>query len=206
MADDDDAKGAQKLAMQGRDDYWHCLAREYSRDSNQGMSEQDFGRSVAGACPSERQYYRVALLDYLTSQYPTIEFRRPSRDREQGGGGGAEGYRDRLRQAPAAAEVGRRRIASTVAVRQPFRPCAHPWYHWPHLEQGRGGMSSELVGGIFGAIVAAVVLAVAVVFGPIGQYGKPPSRPRSSRPAAMAPAAPAAPAPRGPVIREVPNQ
>lgn len=72
-ADDDDAKGAQKLAMQGRDDYWHCLAREYSRDSNQGMSEQDFGRSVAGACPSERQYYRVALLDYLTSQYPNIE-------------------------------------------------------------------------------------------------------------------------------------
>ena len=73
MADDDDAKGAQKLAMQGRDDYWHCLAREYSRDSNQGLSERDFGRSVAGACPSERQYYRVALLDYLTSQYPTIE-------------------------------------------------------------------------------------------------------------------------------------
>lgn len=72
-ADDDDAKGAHKLAIQGRDDYWHCLAREYSRDSNQGMSEQDFGRSVAGACPSERQYYRVALLDYLTSQYPNIE-------------------------------------------------------------------------------------------------------------------------------------
>lgn len=69
----DDAKSAQKLAMQSRDDYWHCLAREYSRDSNQGMSEQDFGRSVAGACPSERQYYRVALLDYLTSQYPNIE-------------------------------------------------------------------------------------------------------------------------------------
>lgn len=72
-ADDDDAKGAQKLATQGRDDYWHCLAREYSRDSNQGLSEQDFGRSVAGACPSERQYYRVALLDYLTTQYPNID-------------------------------------------------------------------------------------------------------------------------------------
>lgn len=72
IADDDDAKGAQKLAVQGRDDYWHCLAREYSRDSNQGLSEQDFGRSVAGACPSERQYYRVALLGYLTEQYPGI--------------------------------------------------------------------------------------------------------------------------------------
>lgn len=73
MADDDDAKGAQKLAKQGRDDYWHCLAREYSRDSNQGMTEQDFGRSVAGACRSERQYYRVALLDYLSTQYPNID-------------------------------------------------------------------------------------------------------------------------------------
>jgi hypothetical protein len=37
------------------------------------MSQQDFGRSVAGACPSERQYYRVALLDYLTTQYPDID-------------------------------------------------------------------------------------------------------------------------------------
>ncbi|MGY3035027.1 hypothetical protein ACVIIV_004197 [Bradyrhizobium sp. USDA 4354] len=73
LADDDDAKSAQKLAQQGRDDYWHCLAREYSRDSNRGLSEQDFGRSVAGACPSERQYYRVALLDYLTTQYPNID-------------------------------------------------------------------------------------------------------------------------------------
>ncbi|TFV77901.1 hypothetical protein E4K64_08685 [Bradyrhizobium frederickii] len=73
MADDDGAKGAQKLAQQGRDDYWHCLAREYSRDSNQGMTEQDFSRSVAGACRSERQYYRVALLDYLTTQYPEID-------------------------------------------------------------------------------------------------------------------------------------
>ena len=48
MADDDDAN-AQQQAMRGGDDYWHCLAREYSRDTNQGMSQQDFGRSVAGA-------------------------------------------------------------------------------------------------------------------------------------------------------------
>jgi hypothetical protein len=85
IADDDDAKDAardttqnaaqdaQKLAMRSRDDYWRCLAREYSRDANQGLSEQDFTRSVAGACPSERQYYRVALLDYLTTQYPNID-------------------------------------------------------------------------------------------------------------------------------------
>ena len=57
-----------------------------------------------------------------------------------------------------------------------------------------------------GAIVAAIVLAVAVVFGPIGQYGKAP-KPAIVDPAgAAAPAAPAAPVPRGPVIKEVPNQ
>jgi hypothetical protein len=28
---------------------------------------------VAGACPSERQNYRVTLLDYLTMQYPNID-------------------------------------------------------------------------------------------------------------------------------------
>lgn len=73
MADDDDAKDGRKLAQQGRDDYWHCLAREYGREGNKGLSAQEFGRAVAGACPSERQHYRVALLDYLTSQYPTID-------------------------------------------------------------------------------------------------------------------------------------
>jgi len=67
-------------------------------------------------------------------------------------------------------------------------------------------MSSESVGGVLGAIVAAIVLAVAVVFGPIGQYGKPP-KPAKVEPApAAAPPAPAAPPPRGPIIREVPNQ
>lgn len=67
-------------------------------------------------------------------------------------------------------------------------------------------MASESVGGILGAIVAAIVLAVAVMFGPIGQYGKPP-KPANVEPApAAAPPAPAAPAPRGPIIREVPNQ
>ncbi|WFU43984.1 hypothetical protein QA640_16940 [Bradyrhizobium sp. CB82] len=67
-------------------------------------------------------------------------------------------------------------------------------------------MTSESVGGIFGAIVAAIVLAVAVVFGPIGQYGKPPKPKAAAQPAPAATPAPAAAAPRGPVIREVPNQ
>lgn len=69
----DEIEDAHRLAIQGRDDYWHCLAREYSRDSNQGRSEQEFGQTVAGACPSERQNYRVTLLDYLSMQYPNID-------------------------------------------------------------------------------------------------------------------------------------
>jgi hypothetical protein len=97
--------------------------------------------------------------------------------------------------------------SSLFATRsRPFRPRIHPWYDWPHQEQGRARMSSESVGGIFGAIVAAVVLAVAVVFGPIGQFGKPPKPVKAEQAPAAAPAVPAAPAPRGPVIREVPNQ
>ena len=68
-------------------------------------------------------------------------------------------------------------------------------------------MAPESVGGILGAIVAAVVLAAAVVFGPIGQYGKPPRPAKAEQPAAATAApAPVAPAPKGPVIREVPNQ
>jgi len=63
-------------------------------------------------------------------------------------------------------------------------------------------MTSESVANILGWIVAAAVLGMAVLYGPLGQLGKPP------RPAAVgrtAPAVPGAPAPRGPVIRDVPN-
>ena len=64
-------------------------------------------------------------------------------------------------------------------------------------------MTSESVAGILGWIVAVAVLAMAVVYGPLGQFGKPSKPAVATQPA---PTAPAAPAPRGPVIREVPNQ
>jgi hypothetical protein len=63
-------------------------------------------------------------------------------------------------------------------------------------------MSSESVAGILGAIIASVVLVVAIAYGPIGQFGKPPAKPASVQPAT---AQPAPAAPRGPVIRDVPN-
>ena len=38
----DEVEDAHRLAVTGRDAYWNCLAREYPRESNKAMSEQDF--------------------------------------------------------------------------------------------------------------------------------------------------------------------
>jgi hypothetical protein len=65
-------------------------------------------------------------------------------------------------------------------------------------------MDSEKVAGILGAIVAAVVLVMAIAFGPIGQFGKP-QKPVPKMEPAVQPAAPAPPPARGPVVREVPQ-
>ena len=65
-------------------------------------------------------------------------------------------------------------------------------------------MNSQSVAGLLGAIVASIVMVVAIAYGPIGQFGKPP-KPASLQQPAPAQSVPAAPAPRGPVIREVPN-
>jgi hypothetical protein len=64
---------AQRLALQGRDSYWNCLAREYARDTIRTMSEQDFTRDIASVCGSERQNFRVTLVDYLSMQFPDTE-------------------------------------------------------------------------------------------------------------------------------------
>jgi hypothetical protein len=65
-------------------------------------------------------------------------------------------------------------------------------------------MNSQSVAGLLGAIVAAIVLAAAFIYGPSpSQIGKPAQPAAVQQPAAQP--APAAPAPRGPVIREVPN-
>ncbi len=69
----DETDDAHRLAISGRDDYWNCLAREFPRESNKSMSEQDFGALMANVCPSERQNFRVALVDFLGLQYPNNE-------------------------------------------------------------------------------------------------------------------------------------
>jgi hypothetical protein len=62
---------AHRQAVAGRDSYWNCLAREYQRDNNRNMSGPDFTSIVASACPSERQNFRVMLVDYLSLQFPS---------------------------------------------------------------------------------------------------------------------------------------
>jgi len=69
----DEVDEAHRQALTGRDAYWNCLAREYSRDSNEGLSGPEFTDLVASACPSERQYFRVALVDYLSQQFPDVD-------------------------------------------------------------------------------------------------------------------------------------
>jgi hypothetical protein len=64
----DEIDDARRLAVSGRDDYWNCLAREYPKDSNRNMPEQEFAALIASACASERQNFRVALVDYLGMQ------------------------------------------------------------------------------------------------------------------------------------------
>jgi len=55
---------------------------------------------------------------------------------------------------------------------------------------------------MLGAIVAAVVLAIAFAYGPMGPFGKPAKQVQKIE----APKAPPGPPPvRGPVIREVPQ-
>src|SRR6266849_6413487 len=61
---------AHRQAVAGRDAYWNCLAREYGRDGNRSLSGRDFTSLIVSACPSERQNFRVTLVDYLSMQFP----------------------------------------------------------------------------------------------------------------------------------------
>jgi hypothetical protein len=62
-------------------------------------------------------------------------------------------------------------------------------------------MNSEKVAGILGTVVAAAVLAIAILYGPLGQGGK------SQKPVQRTeqPAVPPTPTARGPAVREVPQ-
>jgi len=69
----DDIENAHKQTLAGRDSYWNCLAEEYTRDSNMTLSGQDFASLIANACASERQNFRVMLVDYLSLQSPDVD-------------------------------------------------------------------------------------------------------------------------------------
>ena len=69
----DDVDEAHRRAVSGRDSYWNCLARQYQQQDNRNMSGPDFTSLIASACPSERQNFRVSLLDYLSLQFPDVD-------------------------------------------------------------------------------------------------------------------------------------
>ncbi len=69
----DDIADAHRQAVAGRNSYWNCLAREYARDGNRNLSGQDFTSLVASACSSERQNFRVTLVDYLSMQFRSAD-------------------------------------------------------------------------------------------------------------------------------------
>jgi len=69
----DEIDDAHRLAITGRDSYWNCLAQEYSQDTNKNMSGSDFTSHIADICPSERQNFRVSLVDYLSRQFPNVD-------------------------------------------------------------------------------------------------------------------------------------
>lgn len=73
----DELEDTHRLAVAARDSYWKCLAREYSRDSNKGMSGEDFASHLAHVCTSERQSFRVALINYLSIQFPGTDPEAP---------------------------------------------------------------------------------------------------------------------------------
>jgi hypothetical protein len=69
----DDVDDAHRLALAGRDSYWNCLAQEYNQESKGATSSPDFTLRIASACPSERQNFRVALVEYLSAQFPDAD-------------------------------------------------------------------------------------------------------------------------------------
>ena len=69
----DDIEDAHRQAISGRDSYWHCLAEEYSRVGNHSMSGPDFTLGIASVCASERQNFRVTLVNYLSMQFPDVD-------------------------------------------------------------------------------------------------------------------------------------
>jgi hypothetical protein len=69
----DEIDDAHRQAIAGRDTYWNCLAQEYSRDGNRSLSDRDFTLHIASVCSSERQNFRVMLVEYLTMQFPDAD-------------------------------------------------------------------------------------------------------------------------------------
>jgi hypothetical protein len=69
----EDIEDAHRQALAGRNSYWNCLAQHYTPKGNDKMSDADFNALIASVCPSERQNFRVSLVDYLVMQFPDVD-------------------------------------------------------------------------------------------------------------------------------------
>lgn len=65
----DEVEDAHRLAVTGRDSCWNCLAREYPRDTNKAMSEQDFTSLIT------RVHLRAAEFPHFAGRLPHLNFR-----------------------------------------------------------------------------------------------------------------------------------
>lgn len=67
-----DEEKARQWAHDYKEQYWKCLANETQRMLPRNISAQDFSLFIKGACPTEAQRFRVALIDYLAMKFPDI--------------------------------------------------------------------------------------------------------------------------------------
>ena len=67
-----DQEKARQWAHSFKEQYWQCLANETERMLPRKISAQDFSLFIKGACPTEAQKFRVALVDYLAMKFPDI--------------------------------------------------------------------------------------------------------------------------------------
>ncbi len=71
MADEID--DAHRLALSGAIPTGTASPRNIRVPGNKNMSGPDFTTHIADVCPSERQNFRVSLVDYLSLQFPNVD-------------------------------------------------------------------------------------------------------------------------------------
>ena len=67
-----DIEKARQAAQSYKQKYWECLAAEIVRMVPTTVSAQDFSLLLQGACPTEKQNFRVPFVDYFAMKFPDV--------------------------------------------------------------------------------------------------------------------------------------